>query len=137
MRKVAKFAVSMPEQDFRRLEAVRRRLGKTRSELIREAVRLWAGEENRPGEVGFGMPALPGSVKEESRPYGVKGGLHPSAGKNKAAALPEAEAVGYLVDAAELRRRAIAAAGRFRSRVADLSTEHDKYAGESYEEGRS
>ncbi len=137
MRKATKFAVSMPEQDFRRLETVRRRLGKTRSELIREAVRVWAGEENRPGESRFGMLARSGSVKEESRPYAVKGGLNPDSVKNKADAVLEAEEARRLVDAAELRRRAIAAAGRFRSRVADLSTEHDKYAGESYEEGRS
>ncbi len=32
----------------------------------------------------------------------------------------------------ERRRRAIAAAGRFRSGVADLSTAHDKYLSEAY-----
>jgi hypothetical protein len=37
-----------------------------------------------------------------------------------------------IVDPLELRRRAIAAAGRFRSDVSDLSTNHDKYLEESY-----
>jgi hypothetical protein len=32
---------------------------------------------------------------------------------------------------AELRRRAIAAAGSFRSGASDLSTNHDKYPGEN------
>ena len=37
-----------------------------------------------------------------------------------------------ILDPLELRRRAIAAAGRFRSKITDLSTNHDKYLEESY-----
>ena len=37
-------------------------------------------------------------------------------------------------DDAEMRRRAIAAAGRFQSGVTDVSSEHDKYLAEAYEE---
>ena len=37
-----------------------------------------------------------------------------------------------LVDAQERRRRAIAAAGRFRSGQADLAVEHDRYLAEVY-----
>jgi hypothetical protein len=36
------------------------------------------------------------------------------------------------IDVAERRRRAIAAAGRFRSGQADLSVEHDRYLAEVY-----
>ena len=37
-----------------------------------------------------------------------------------------------VVDNAERRRRAIAAAGRFRSGHKDLSTDHDRYLAEDY-----
>jgi hypothetical protein len=38
------------------------------------------------------------------------------------------------IDDAERRRRAIAAAGRFRSDVADVSANHDRYLVQAYEE---
>ena len=38
------------------------------------------------------------------------------------------------VDLAERRRRAIAAAGRYRSGVSDLGTDHDRYLAEAYGE---
>jgi len=38
-----------------------------------------------------------------------------------------------LVDIEERRRRALAAAGRFSSGLKDLSTEHDKYLAEAFE----
>ncbi len=38
-----------------------------------------------------------------------------------------------LVDIEERRRRALAAAGRFSSGLRDLSTEHDKYLAEAFE----
>jgi hypothetical protein len=38
-----------------------------------------------------------------------------------------------IIDPKELRRRALEAAGRFRSNISDLSTNHDKYLEESYE----
>ena len=39
---------------------------------------------------------------------------------------------GVLIDISERRRRAIAAAGRFRSGVSDLSVNHDRYLAEDY-----
>ncbi|HUW08408.1 MAG TPA: hypothetical protein VM537_01705, partial [Anaerolineae bacterium] len=39
-----------------------------------------------------------------------------------------------LDDDAEMRRRAIAAGGRFRSGVTDVSSNHDRYLAEAYEE---
>ena len=38
-----------------------------------------------------------------------------------------------LVDVEERRRRALAASGRFSSGLQDLSTEHDKYLAEAFE----
>jgi len=38
-----------------------------------------------------------------------------------------------LVDIEERRKRALAAAGRFSSGLRDLSTEHDKYLAEAFE----
>lgn len=38
------------------------------------------------------------------------------------------------VDLSEKRQRAIAAAGRFRSDVSDLGTNHDRYLAEAFEE---
>jgi hypothetical protein len=37
-----------------------------------------------------------------------------------------------IVDPTERRRRAVAAAGRFRSGISDLSSNHDKYLEDSY-----
>jgi Arc/MetJ-type ribon-helix-helix transcriptional regulator len=102
-----KFTISVPTEEFNQLEALRREAGKTRSQFVREAVRAWEGGElERP----TGAPAAAAGVKEDSARYGAP-----------APALPE------FTDMAELRRRAIAAAGRFRSGVADLSTAHDRY----------
>jgi len=39
------------------------------------------------------------------------------------------------IDHEERKRRAIAAAGRFRSGMPDLSTEHDRYLSEAYADG--
>jgi hypothetical protein len=104
--KTAKFAISMSEAEFKDLEAQRRRAKKTRSAFVREAVRAWQRREGGLGAIGS-----PGAaIKEDSGRYG------PGA--------PEPE---RLTDISELRRRAIAAAGRFRSDVGDLSVNHDKY----------
>jgi Arc/MetJ-type ribon-helix-helix transcriptional regulator len=111
MSKTAKFAVSMPEAEFKDIEAERRRTKKTRSEFIREAVRAWRRGEGRAGAVGAPRVA----VKEDPSRYELM----------KAA--PET-----LADIAELRRRAIAAAGSFRSGSSDLSVNHDKYLAEGY-----
>jgi hypothetical protein len=40
------------------------------------------------------------------------------------------------IDREELKRRALAVSGRFRSGLKDLSTEHDRYLEEAFDEGR-
>jgi len=109
MGKTVKFAVSMPDVEFKNIEAERRRTKKTRSEFIRGAVRSWLLREGRAGAAG----ASRASVKEDPARYELL----------KAA--PET-----LVDITELRRRAIAAAGNFRSAASDLSVNHDRYLDE-------
>jgi hypothetical protein len=95
-----KFSISMTASEFRELESARRKTGKTRSQFIREAA---LREPARPAR-----NAPPGSVREERRAYGG----------------PE---IPVMTDAAELKRRAIAAAGAFESGLRDLSTGHDRY----------
>lgn len=41
MRKTAKFAVSLPEEEFKEMESLRKKMGLTRSAFIRETIRLW------------------------------------------------------------------------------------------------
>ena len=107
MGNTVKFTISVPTEEFKELEILRRKAGKTRSQFVREAVRAWeGGEPERPA----GATTAAAGVKEDSARYGAP-----------ASALPE------FTDMAELRRRAIAAAGRFQSGVADLSTAHDAY----------
>jgi Arc/MetJ-type ribon-helix-helix transcriptional regulator len=104
--KTAKFTVSMPEAEFKRIESERRGAKKTRSEFVREAVRAWLPREGRAGAARAPRAA----VKEDPGRY----------------ELPKA-APETLADMSELRRRAMAAAGRFRSGASDLSVHHDKY----------
>lgn len=107
MSKTIRFTISVPAAEFKELEAVRRKAGKTRSLFVREAVRARKDEEER---LSAGFPKAPAGVKEGPARYGAPGSSFPG-----------------FTDIAELRRRAIAAAGRFRSGVADLSTAHDGY----------
>ncbi|MGA2533158.1 MAG: ribbon-helix-helix domain-containing protein [Candidatus Aminicenantales bacterium] len=118
MSKTAKFAVSMPEAEFKSIEAERQRQKKTRSEFVRDAVRAWRQREGRAGSAG--VQALWSSVKEEPGRYGPG---------TPARETPEPE---FPKDIAELRRRAIAAAGSFRSAASDLSVNHDKYLEEGF-----
>jgi hypothetical protein len=115
MGKSTKFTISVPAGEFRELEAARRKARKTRSQFVREAVQAWEGGEF---ERSAGAPKTATAIKEDSGRYGTP-----------APALPG------LTDMAELRRRAIAAAGRFRSGVADLSTAHDRYLEEAFSTG--
>jgi len=46
MSKVVKFAISIPEEDFKRLEVLRRKQGLTRSKAILQAVKLWEESKN-------------------------------------------------------------------------------------------
>jgi hypothetical protein len=102
MGKTIKFAVSMSEEVFKELESLRHKTGWTRSQFIRDAIRSWKAEFSRPSR-----------VREEAEEY-------------------KKEVPIDIVDPEERRRRAIAAAGRFRSDITDLSTNHDKYLEESY-----
>lgn len=99
-RRTVKFSISMPASDFKEIERACRKSGRSRSQFLREAVLGAPGR--RPGEAG------PGDVREERAAYAI---LDPAA----------------MTDAAESRRRAIAAAGAFSSGVGDLSAGHDKY----------
>lgn len=107
-----KFTVSVPEAVFKVIEACRRRTGKSRSQLIREAVQ---GPEPGTEKPSASKAAVGPSVREGSARYGEP-----------------ARSIREITDAAERRRRAIAAAGRFRSGAPDLSAGHDRYLEEAY-----
>jgi Arc/MetJ-type ribon-helix-helix transcriptional regulator len=112
MSRTVKFTVSIPEAVFKGIEACRRRTGKSRSQLIREAVQVpELRTEKRPGSEAAVGP----SIREGSARYGEP-----------------ARSIREITDTAERRRRAIAAAGRFRSGAPDLSAGHDRYLGEAY-----
>jgi hypothetical protein len=102
-----KLSISMPEAEYRSLETARRQSGKTRSQFIREALEVKRAEAKDVGSGGF----------FEARQY--EGSPLP----------PE------IRDASELKRRAIAAIGRFDSGVPDLSLEHDKYLAGAADDG--
>ena len=104
MGKTVKFTISMSEEDFKELESLRQRIGKTRSQFMRDAVHTWKEEFMKP--LG---------IKEETSEY--KRGIPTD-----------------LIDLEERRRRAIAAAGRFRSDIPDLSLKHDEHLEEIYAE---
>jgi hypothetical protein len=81
---------------------LRRKTGWTRSQFIREAINAWKGEDLRVS-----------GIKEEAGEY-------------------RKEIPSDFIDKDERRRRALAAAGRFRSGISDISRNHDKYLEESY-----
>lgn len=115
MAKTVKFTVSVPSRVFKALEALRSKTGMSRSQLVREALRRLGPAE---GEVSAGGQATTAEVREEPARYSIPAG-------------PLRE----ITDPAERRRRALAAAGRFRSGLTDLSTEHDKYLDDAYAGG--
>lgn len=47
MRKSVKFAVSIPDEEFEQLESLRKNTGLTRSQFIREAIKLWREEKEK------------------------------------------------------------------------------------------
>jgi len=95
-----KFSVSMPAADFEEVESARRKAGRSRSQYLREAVLKARGPMTR--ESG------PGAVREDRAAYVTAD-------------------MAVLTDAAEQRKRAIAAAGVFASGLGDLSTAHDRH----------
>jgi metal-responsive CopG/Arc/MetJ family transcriptional regulator len=104
MGKTVKFAISMSEEEFKELESLRQRTRKTRSQFIRDAVHVWIEEFKRP----LGIKEKPGEYKNE---------------------IPT-----DLIDLEERRQRAIAAAGRFRSDISDISIKHDEHLASIYSE---
>jgi hypothetical protein len=102
MSKTIKIAVSMSEEVFKELESLRHKTGWTRSQFIRDAICSWKAEFSQPSR-----------VREEAEEY-------------------KKEVPTDIVDPAERRRRAIAVAGRFRSGISDLSSNHDKHLEDSY-----
>ena len=111
MAKTLKFSISMSAPEFKALEKARRQSGKTRSQFVREAVGAWGGYGGASGAIARSV-AADGAVREDRSAYGSP---HPA----------------DMTDMAELRRRALAAAGRFESGVPDLSIEHDRYLGDA------
>lgn len=102
MSKTIKFAVSMSAEVYKKLESMRRKEGQTRSRFIRDAVRAYKAE--------YGWPE---AVKEDRGRYEPQPSID-------------------ITDLKERRRRAIAAAGRFRSGLTDLSSSHDKYLEDAF-----
>ncbi len=104
MGKTVKFAISMSEEEFKALESLRQRTGRTRSQFIRDAVSTWKEQYLQP----LGIKEEPGEYKRE---------------------IPT-----DLIDLKERRRRALAAAGRFRSDISDISLKHDEHLADIYTE---
>ena len=109
MPKTTKFTISMPAAEFRDIESLRRRTGRTRSQFIRDAVVALKR-----------TPAQAPSVKEDHSEYGA----------------PPNPGVPQITDPAERRRRAIAAAGQFHSGLTDLASDHDRYLEAAFAEAR-
>ena len=112
MSRTVKFTVSIPEPVFKELEASRRRARMSRSQLVREAVQ---GLGSRADKRTFGRTVAGAAVREGPARYEIP-----------------APSLQEITDAGERRRRAIAAAGRFRSGAPDLSKDQDKYLEDSY-----
>ncbi|UCE40572.1 MAG: ribbon-helix-helix protein, CopG family [Candidatus Aminicenantes bacterium] len=102
MSKTVKFAISMSEEVFKELESLRQKTGWTRSQFIRDAINAWKAEDLRVS-----------GIKEEAGEF-------------------RKEIPSDFIDQDERRRRALAAAGRFRSGISDISINHDKYLEDAY-----
>ena len=104
MAKTVKFTISMSDEEFEELESLRQKTGRSRSQFVRDAIRTWKEEFMRP--LG---------VKEEAGEY-------------------KREIPADLIDLEERQRRAIAAAGRFKSDISDISLKHDEHLEEIFAE---
>ena len=98
MARMIRTIVSLPEDEKKWLDAHGRRHGISSAEVVRRAIR-----ELRASKVDTGL-----AVGEDRAAYGSP--------------LP-----GGVTDMADMKRRAIAAAGRFASGATDLSVGHDRY----------
>ena len=98
MARMTRTIVSLPEDEKKWLDAHGRRHGISSAEVVRRAIRELRASK---GDTGL-------AVGEDRAAYGSP--------------LP-----GGVTDMADLKRRAIAAAGRFASGATDLSVGHDRY----------
>lgn len=115
MAKTVKISISMTASEFKALEAGRRKAGRTRSQYIRDILSAFGCPEGSSASTAAqitGLGGKGGAVREDRSIYG--------------SSLPA-----DLTDTAELRRRAISAAGRFESGLSDLSIGHDRYLNDS------
>ncbi len=117
MGKTVKFAVSMRASEFKELETIRRESGKTRSQIVREALSAYAVSIDSPS---------PKAVKSKSENIKASNDNHSRPQNGNEFHLPT-----DLTKKEERQRRAIAAAGQFRSGLADLAYQHDKHLGGS------
>jgi hypothetical protein len=108
-----KVSISMSEGEYRALESARRKAGRSRSQFIREAL------EARGVLGGGGAKASKGAGPAKDAPGSSVAGEE--RGPYRFPPPPD------IVDGAELRRRAIEAAGKLESGVPDLSVGHDRY----------
>ena len=106
MENKTKFTISMPQDVFTVIEDVRQKTSRSRSSIVLDAVSAWLRQSKESQHDVWSH-----AVKEENAGYGARS---------------------FLSDPDELRKRAIAAAGRFHSKTGELSTEHDKILSESY-----
>jgi hypothetical protein len=107
MAKAVKFSISLSEKEYKALEAARRKAGRSRSQFIREAL-----EARGARDTG-----------------GVSDGVHEDRDAYRSPLSPD------IVDIAELRKRAIEAAGKLESGVPDLSIGHDAYLADAQAAG--
>lgn len=101
MARMTRTIISIPADEKKWLESHGKRHKISSAEVVRKAVREYR-RANDPGNAG-GKP-----VREDRGVYG-------------------SPAPPGITDVAELKRRAIEAAGRFESGVVDLSVNHDRY----------
>ncbi len=111
MARMTRTIISIPEDEKKWIDGFGKRHRVSSAEVVRLAVR-----EFRRQRAGTGTGADGAKVTEERSVYGPP--------------LPA-----DIVDPEELKRRAIAAAGRFESNVPDLSIKHDQYLADEWTEG--
>ena len=119
MARMTRTIISIPGDEKKWLDGYGKRHRMSSAEVVRKAVREFRAMhgDKKYREEGARTGAGVRIVAEEKGLYGPHG------------APP-------IADARELRRRAIEAAGRFESGVADLSTGHDRYLAEEHSDSQ-